>query len=228
MALSKIDVSKMITGVTPLTNGGTGGTSIPATNLASGVTGTLPVPNGGTGIASGTTDQILKFTGSTTIASAAEAAGGKLLQTQSATFTSGVTSVTSDSFTATEVTDQITPSASSSKILVIINASLSQYEGSGSGVKFKAGIYRQINGGGYSRVYAGQGNSYGGYGDSDGNQERSQSNPTTLTFIDSPNTTNAVDYKLYIGLVVANGSGDNVNTGSSSMERGVTLMEIGA
>jgi len=31
MALSKIDVSKMITGVTPLTNGGTGGTSIPAT-----------------------------------------------------------------------------------------------------------------------------------------------------------------------------------------------------
>ena len=228
MALSKIDVSKMITGVTPLTNGGTGGTSIPATNLASDVTGTLPVPNGGTGIASGTTDQILKFTGSTTIASAAEAAGGKLLQTQSATFTSGVTSVTSDSFTATEVTDQITPSASSSKILVIINASLSQYEGSGSGVKFKAGIYRQINGGGYSRVYAGQGNSYGGYGDSDGNQERSQSNPTTLTFIDSPNTTNAVDYKLYIGLVVANGSGDNVNTGSSSMERGVTLMEIGA
>ena len=228
MALSKIDVSKMITGVTPLTNGGTGGTSIPATNLASGVTGTLPVPNGGTGIASGTTDQILKFTGSTTIASAAEAAGGKLLQTQSATFTSGVTSVTSDSFTATEVTDQITPSASNSKILVIVNASLSQYEGSGSGVKFKAGIYRQINGGGYSRVYAGQGNSYGGYGDSDGNQERSQSNPTTLTFIDSPNTTNAVDYKLYIGLVVANGSGDNVNTGSSSMERGVTLMEIGA
>ena len=53
MALSKIDVSKMITGVTPLTNGGTGGTSIPATNLASGVTGTLPVANGGTALTSG-------------------------------------------------------------------------------------------------------------------------------------------------------------------------------
>ena len=53
MALSKIDVSKMITGVTPLTNGGTGGTSIPATNLASAVTGTLPVANGGTAITSG-------------------------------------------------------------------------------------------------------------------------------------------------------------------------------
>ena len=43
----------MITGVTPLTNGGTGGTSIPATNLASGVTGTLPVANGGTNLSSG-------------------------------------------------------------------------------------------------------------------------------------------------------------------------------
>ena len=42
----------MITGVTPLTNGGTGGTSIPATNLASGVTGTLPTANGGTGATS--------------------------------------------------------------------------------------------------------------------------------------------------------------------------------
>ena len=75
MALSKIDVSKMITGVTPLTNGGTGGTSIPATNLASGVTGTLPVGNGGIGIASGTTDQFLKFTGTTTLASATDNAG---------------------------------------------------------------------------------------------------------------------------------------------------------
>ena len=77
-------------------------------------------------------------------------------------------------------------------------------------------------------MYAGQGNSYGGYGDSDGNQERSSSFPTTLTFLDSPNTTNAVDYKLYIGLVVASGTGDNVNTGSSSKERSVTLLEIGA
>ena len=228
MALSKIDVSKMITGVTPLANGGTGGTSIPDTNLASGVTGTLPVPNGGTGIASGTTDQILKFTGSTTIASAAEAAGGKLLQTQSATFTSGVTSVTSDSFTATEVTDQITPSASGSKILVIVNASLSMSEGSGSGVKFKAGLYRQINGGGYSRVYAGQANSYGGLGQNDTWSSIGASFPTTFTFIDSPNTTNAVDYKLYIGLLTASGQGDNVNTGASSMERSVSLMEIGA
>ena len=46
MALSKIDMSKM-------------------------VTGTLPVGSGGTGLTSGTTDQFLKFTGTTTVASAA-------------------------------------------------------------------------------------------------------------------------------------------------------------
>ena len=48
MALSKIDVANMLTGATP-------------------------VANGGTGLSSGTSGQILKFTGSTTLASAAEA-----------------------------------------------------------------------------------------------------------------------------------------------------------
>lgn len=70
MALSKIDVSKMITGVTPLTNGGTGATSIPATNLASGVTGTLPTGNGGTGATSfapGKVKQIVNASMSSTV-----------------------------------------------------------------------------------------------------------------------------------------------------------------
>ena len=37
---------------------------------------TVPVANGGTGLSSGTTDQFLKFTGSTTLASAADNSGG--------------------------------------------------------------------------------------------------------------------------------------------------------
>ena len=40
-------------------------------NLSTNTTGTLGVANGGTGLTSGTTDQFLKFTGSTTVASAA-------------------------------------------------------------------------------------------------------------------------------------------------------------
>ncbi len=39
-------------------------------DMTKGITGTIPVANGGTGLASGTTGQFLKFTGSTTVASA--------------------------------------------------------------------------------------------------------------------------------------------------------------
>ena len=46
-----------------------------AINLATNTTGTLGVANGGTGLTSGTTNQFLKFTGSTTVASAAVDAG---------------------------------------------------------------------------------------------------------------------------------------------------------
>jgi len=38
-------------------------------DVTKGITGTIPVANGGTGLASGTTGQFLKFTGSTTLAS---------------------------------------------------------------------------------------------------------------------------------------------------------------
>ena len=69
-------------------------------NLASNVTGALPVANGGTGLTSGTTDQFLKFTGSTTLASAADNAGAMVL------LTSGdITSTTSTiEITGTHVT----------------------------------------------------------------------------------------------------------------------------
>ena len=46
-----------------------------AVNLSTNTTGTLGVANGGIGITSGTTDQFLKFTGTTTLASAADNTG---------------------------------------------------------------------------------------------------------------------------------------------------------
>jgi hypothetical protein len=160
---------------------------------------------------------------------AARFTGGKILQVQSARFTGSNTSVTTNSLSATEVTDQITPSATGSTILVMVNVSLAQYENSGSGVKYQAAVYRQIAGGGYSKIYAGQSNAYGGNADSNGGSaERSHSTPTSLTFVDSPSTTSAVDYKLYIGLNTSSGQGNNVTTGASDMERAITLLEIGA
>ena len=178
-------------------------------NLASNVTGTLATGNGGTG--------------------ATSFSPGKILQMQNARFTGSNTSITTDSLSATEVTDQITPSATSSKVLVMVNVSCAQYENSGSGLKYQAAVYRSIGGASYSKVYAGQSNAYGGLGDSlGGTAERSSSFPTSLTFVDSPSTTSAVDYKLYIALLTASGQGDNVTTGASDMERAITLLEIGA
>ena len=58
---------------------GTAGIQAQSIDLSTKVTGTLPVPNGGLGIASGTTGQFLKFTGTETLASAADNAG-KVLQ----------------------------------------------------------------------------------------------------------------------------------------------------
>jgi hypothetical protein len=47
-------------------------------DVTKGITGTIPVANGGTGLASGTSGQFLKFTGTTTLASAAD--NGKIGQ----------------------------------------------------------------------------------------------------------------------------------------------------
>ncbi len=49
---------------------GTAGIQAQSIDLSTKVTGTLPVPNGGLGIASGTSGQFLKFTGTETLASA--------------------------------------------------------------------------------------------------------------------------------------------------------------
>ncbi len=54
---------------------GTAGIQAQSVDLSSKVTGTLPVPNGGLGIASGTTGQFLKFSGTETLASSAVSAG---------------------------------------------------------------------------------------------------------------------------------------------------------
>jgi hypothetical protein len=86
-------------------------------NLATNTTGTLGVANGGTGLTSGTTDQFLKFTGTTTIASAADNAG-KILQIKNATSTS-VTNTASSSYVHYSGIDlSITPTSSSSKIIL--------------------------------------------------------------------------------------------------------------
>jgi hypothetical protein len=82
MAFATIDVTKGITG------------SVPTANLP-----TIPVTKGGTNLTSGTTDQFLKFTGTTTLASAADNAGA--WERLNGTSGTGLSDITYDNFSST-------------------------------------------------------------------------------------------------------------------------------
>jgi len=136
----------------------------------------------------------------------------------------------------------ITPSATSSKIMV--NFQIGQIMSKdGSGIRMR--IYRQIAGGGYSHVTALSGaasgsNSPAAFAGNFGSHTDSEDENRTRTiggsFVDSPNTTSQVDYKLYFGqgdtgtrYVYVNrtrGTSDSVYRNQTLTH--VTLFEIGA
>ena len=163
-------------------------------DLTSKVTGTLPTGNGGTGVTS--------------------FSPGKVLQVQSNTFTAGI-STSDTSYAATAVFDQITPSATDSKILIWIDGGRASY-GSGT-AEGSSSLYRQIGGGGFSalrNMHLDQVNESGGYG-----------KPSlAFNYIDtSHNTTSAIDYKVYIK---TNANTYHLNTATSQI--GIILMEMAA
>ena len=213
MALSKIDVSKMITGVTPLANGGTGGTSIPATNLASGVTGTLPVGSGGTGLTSGTTDQILKFTGSTTLASSAISTG-KVLQVINKTDDT-YQATSGSAFLDTSLSQAITPSSTSSKILIICEQKAVKASGN-------TGVKMRLNRGASAAVVLNQFQTIGGETEE---ATRNDFGSTAYFHLDSPNTTSATTYVTSFANYVSGTGAARVNN-SSGDRSSMILMEI--
>ena len=186
MALSKIDVANMLTGATP-------------------------VANGGTGIASGTSGQFLKFTGSTTVASSAVSAG-KVLQVVQHTFTTEQ-NYNNTGYEASFITGAITPSASSSKIFIMVETVSANNDTANSYSKCK--IYRGTTGISatvhFDRL------------DNSGNSIYRYM-PISLNYLDSPNTTSATTYTLY-RLKQGGGLGYiGINTTASTL----TLMEIGS
>jgi len=90
-------------------------------DVTKGITGTIPVANGGTGLASGTTDQFLKFTGTTTLASSAVDAG-KVLQVVNATNGGNTTAnTTNTSFTTAETLATTITVTKGNKVLFFAN-----------------------------------------------------------------------------------------------------------
>jgi len=168
-------------------------TTIKNLNLASSVTGTLPTANGGTG--------------------ATSFSPGKLLQTISDTKTNTTQSTSSTSFVASSLTIDITPSATSSKILLFLNGG-QMYTPANRALHVT--IYRDsTNLGDATRGMARM--TVGGGGE--------LLAPHSIHFLDSPNSSSQKTYTVYFES--DDGSTVYLSTGSAGT-MSFTAMEIGA
>ena len=130
---------------------------------------------------------------------AAKATGfGKVGQVILNVITSGNTAVTGTSFTASSHLVQITPTATSSNILLQFNFGQGTQTNNRVPV-FK--IYRDINGGGYSALTNGvDGEPSEQAGTFKASANGQITGPCTLSFYDDPNTTSQCTYKVYFAL----------------------------
>ena len=188
-------------------------------DVTKGITGTIPVANGGTGLASGTTGEFLKFTGSTAIGTG-EAGGGKVLQCLS--YTQGAATVTSSTsyvnFSSMLVT--ITPSATNSKILILHSAPATVYTDNNSNLG-QVAIFRDST----NITTLGHNSSYAAYSATD------YHNGASIIYLDSPNSTSALEYRVKVatdnsGLQFVYGS--HYSNGGQPDQSSLTCMEIAA
>ena len=163
-------------------------------NLASNVTGTLPTANGGTG--------------------ATSFAPGKILQVLSATdSTARNTNSTSFVTVSNTLSVNITPSATSSKIFVIVNTTAYNNV---SGKSMYLSIYRDSSdlGNGSSGMI----NSY----DTDTSGQRTIGQPTSMSVLDSPSSTSQLTYQVY----VKTDSGGEIYFNYANIKASITAFEI--
>jgi hypothetical protein len=221
------DAAGDITGVTAgtgISGGGTSGTVTVTNSMATAIDAKGDLI-GGTGadtfarLAVGTNGQVLTADSAeaTGLKWAAAAGGGKVLQVVFAS-TSTATTVASTSFTDSTLTASITPSATSSKVLVIYNQQLNGTRGT-SGV---AGLIKLLRGAtviqdlGFPLNFNATGITFismdGLYG---------------ATYLDSPNTTSSTTYKTQVAVNTTANSG-SVTAQNNSCMSSITLIEIGA
>ena len=122
---------------------------------------------------------------------------GKFLQIQTNTHATRFTTSSTSYVAATGYTVSITPSATSSKIFVIVSTSM---DNKGSDKTIYATLYRSISGGATTHITDDAEGVAANYTDSG-----RQYTPVTLHTLDSPSTTSAVTYQVY---VKSNGSHD--------------------
>jgi len=167
-------------------------TNISGINLTSQVTGTLPTANGGTG--------------------ATSFAAGKVLQSVNVYISSGDKTTTSSTFSdVSGASLSITPSATSSKILVQISGTGRQND---DGKTAKYTVYRDS-----TNLDATGGNGFSEISVTGGTYIKT---PYVITFLDSPSTTSSVKYSLYM----KNQTSTTCRACHNNTDTTVTLMEI--
>ena len=166
---------------------------LPATKITS---GTFPALNG----SNLTNLDASDLTGALPAISGANLTGvsaGKVLQVVG-NMQDILTSTTSTTFVDSGIKVDITPSATSSKILIIYNTSLNYMDSSSVNYQHYHTIYRDVSGGSATELSHGTNNN-GGFG---GSYRHTVSfNDIGYEFggnyLDSPNTTSAIEYKVY-------------------------------
>ncbi len=176
-----------------------------AINLTSNVTGTLPIANGGTNLSSG-------FINGTT-------AVGKILQVVNGTLSSSV-DTSSTSYADTGLSVAITPSATSSKILVLVSHTGMIKESSNNAGKIE--LYRVISGGSSSSLGMFE-NDFGRTADTSLNIVGGSSTGYLDT---SHNTTSAITYKTRFACSVT--AAATIRLQQNNCIGTITAMEISA
>ena len=159
----------------------------------------------------------------------AAAGGGKILQVTSTQVTGDTSNTSHTSYVASDLAGAITPTASSSHIVALINGRFHVYENSMSangGARGRCQVHRDIGGAGYSAVFPATTDITAGISGMQSGAEGSSYHHLHYSFRDSPNTTSACTYKVYHRLDVASGHGQTSNIGGSSAHMSVVLMEI--
>jgi hypothetical protein len=148
---------------------------------------------------------------------------GKIKQVQYYNAQSWSTHTGDTSWHSPVITDQITPSSTNSKILVIISMHVQVDSNNAAtnicGIDQK--VERAISGGATTEVWRGQ--SWHHFPEDSGMDWIWTDNVTAI-FVDAPNTTSAVDYNV---ATAAAHSSATVNIGSNNHNKAITLLEIG-
>jgi hypothetical protein len=169
--------------------------------------------NTNTRLAIGTTGQILTVSGGVP-AWAAPAGGGKILQVIEGVTTTQAT-ISSGTYTDTNITATITPSATNSKILVIVSANVLVYANSGSGLISATQLLRDATQIADMPNFIRQ--------TAPSFSDNSIAANCAITKLDSPATTSAVTYKVQ----AKQGTG-TIYFQNGSSQSSIILMEVGA